>query len=81
MKIQILILGFKGLMKGAVDHLCLVHFVNNASYESLFAVELEKKITCEWQNLSFVSNKYVSQALNQTWRTKKLLDLIFLAAV
>ena len=44
MKIQILILGFKGLMKGAVDHLYLVHFVNNASYESYLLWNLGRKL-------------------------------------
>ena len=46
-----------------------------------FAVEVEKGITCEWQKLSFVSNKYVSQVLNQMWQTKKLLDLIFFSSI
>ena len=42
----------------------------DTSYGSLFATKLEKT-TCEWQNHSFVSNKYVSQALSQSLQTTK----------
>lgn len=34
--------------------------VFNASYASLFAMELQKLLVTEWQNHSFVSNEYVS---------------------
>ena len=48
-------------------HSCLDHFVNNANYAFLCAMEInvQEEITCKRQNNSFLSNKYTCQAIIQ----------------
>lgn len=50
------------LQSGCVMAVSVFSFqtVFNASYASLFAMELQKLLVTEWQNHSFVSNEYVS---------------------
>ena len=54
--------------------LILLHkFTNIANYTSLFPMELNiKEITWKQQNHGFLSNKYISQALYQTFHTTKM---------
>ena len=37
-----------------------------------YLIHLTDPYSCEWQNQSFVSNKYVSQAIYKTLQTKKM---------
>ena len=48
-------------------HSCLDHFADKANYAFLCATEInvQEEITCKRQNNSFMSNKYISQAIIQ----------------
>ena len=66
--------GLLGVLKG--DYGWLVHFLYRASYASSFAM----KITGEWQNYSFLSNKICLPSIisiatnhkNELWKTVRL---------
>ena len=71
MRIQILILGFKGLKR--LCHGCLVHFVYNASHASLFAMEVEKfLVNGKIIKKNQIKTKSAIQVVYQTLQTIKM---------